>query len=99
MTPFHTKNNFKSNNMYKKPSHTNNIHKKPSHTNNSCEKPSHITIRVKNHHTNIMRINIFVVINQINKHKAKIYDQCMYTLIIIKETLLFFFTEYKNEWK
>ena len=56
-------------------------------------------MRVKNHHTNIMRINIFVVINQINKHKAKIYDQCMYTLIIIKETLLFFFTEYKNEWK
>ena len=39
----------------------------------------------KNLHTNpqtnitITRINIFVVINQINKHKAKIYDQCSYT--------------------
>ena len=42
------------------------------------------TIRMKNHYTNIMRINIFVVSNQINKHKARIYDQCMYTLIIIK---------------
>ena len=46
-----------------------------------------------------MRINIFVVINQINKHKAKIYNQCTYTQIIIKKILLFFFTEYKNEWK
>ena len=41
----------------------------------------------------------FAVINQINKHKAKIYDQYMYTLIILKNVLLFFFTEYKNEWK
>ena len=46
-----------------------------------------------------MRINIFVVINQINKHKAKIYNQRMYTQIFIKKFLLFFFTEYKNEWK
>ena len=61
--------------------------KKPSHTNNSYEKPSHtnhrtltirvknyrtLTILMKNHYTNIMRINIFVVINQTNKHKAKI---------------------------
>ena len=37
--------------------------------------------------TNIItvRINIFVVINQINKHKAKIYNQCRYTQIIIKK--------------
>ena len=41
----------------------------------------------------------FAVINQINKHKAKIYDQYMYALIILKNVLLFFFTEYKNEWK
>ena len=39
--------------------------------------------------TNIitMRINIFmifVVINQTNKYKAKIYNQCKYTQIIIK---------------
>ena len=43
----------------------------------------------KNHHTNpqtniiITGINIFVVINQTNKHEAKIYNQCTYTLIII----------------
>ena len=29
-----------------------------------------------------MRINIFVVINQINKHKAKIYNHYTYTQII-----------------
>ena len=44
----------------------------------------------KNHLTNpqtniITRINIFVVINQINKHKAKIYNHCKYTHIIIKK--------------
>ena len=33
----------------------------------------------------ITRINISVVINQINKHKAKIHDHCTYTLIIIKK--------------
>ena len=35
-----------------------------------------------------MRINIFVifvVINQANKHKAKIYNQCTYTQIVIKK--------------
>ena len=35
----------------------------------------------------------------INKHKAKIYDQYMYTLIIILKKLLFFFIAYKNEQK
>ena len=34
----------------------------------------------KNHYT-----NNFTVINQINKHKGKIYDHCKYTLIIIKK--------------
>ena len=53
------------------------MHKKSSHINNMHTNNSH-----KNHHTNIMRINIFVAIN---KHKAKIYDHCMYTLIIIKK--------------
>ena len=47
----------------------------------------------------IMGINIFVVIKQINKHKAKIDNQCMYAEIIIKTILLYFFTGYKNEWK
>ena len=42
---------------------------------------------MKNHYTNIMRINIFVVINQINKHKAKIYNHCTYAQIIIKTFL------------
>ena len=43
----------------------------------------------KNHETNIIitRINILVVINQINKHKAKIYNQCTYTPIIIKKKI------------
>ena len=50
--------------------------------------------------TNIItRINISITINQINKHKAKIYNHCMYTEIIIKKFLLFFFTVYKNERK
>ena len=31
---------------------------------------------------NIMRINIFAIINQINKHKAKIYDQCIITQLL-----------------
>ena len=44
---------------------------------------------MKNHYANIMRINIFVVINQKNKHKAKIYNQCMYALIIIKKIHFF----------
>ena len=38
---------------------------------------------MKNHYTKIIRINLFVVINQTNKHKAKIYNHCMYTQIII----------------
>ena len=35
-----------------------------------------------------MRINVFEVINQTNKHKAKIYNQCTYTKIAIKNSLL-----------
>ena len=38
----------------------------------------------------------FVVINQINKHEAKIYNHCTYTQIIIKKILIFFFIKYKN---
>ena len=49
--------------MHKKPPHTNNMHKKPPHTNNLYEK----TIVQTN---NFMIF--FVVINQINKRKAKI---------------------------
>ena len=44
-----------------------------------------------------IKIIIFVAINEINKHKGKIYNHCTYTIIIITEILLFFFTEYKNE--
>ena len=44
------------------------------HTNNSYEKPLY-----KQFH------DFFVFINQINKHEAKIYNQCMYTQIIIKK--------------
>ena len=56
---------------------------------NHCTKNSHknhciLTIRMKNHYTNNFMI-FFEFINQINKHKAKIYNQCMYTQIIIKK--------------
>ena len=80
---------FKSNKLHTKPPHNNfyanNLHKKPSHTKNSH----------KNHHTNpsppiIKSINIFVVIN---KHKAKIYNHCTYTQIIIKNIFPFFSSE------
>ena len=37
---------------------------------------------------NITRINISLVINQINKHKAKIYDNFTCTLIIIKKFII-----------
>ena len=57
---------------------------------------------MKNHYTNNFYkkhyTNNFVVINQINKHKAKIYNHCKYTQIILKK-IPFFFAEYKNEWK
>ena len=48
----------------------------------------------KNHltkpQTNIITgINIFVVINQINKHKANIYNHCKYTQIILKKITFF----------
>ena len=58
------------------------MHKKSPHINNMHTNNSH-----KNHHTNIMRINIFVAIN---KYKAKIYDHCMYTLIIIKKFIIIY---------
>ena len=41
ITPFLNKNNFKSNNMYKKLLHTNNLYIKPSHTSNIHTKNSH----------------------------------------------------------
>ena len=54
-----------------------------------------------NPQTNIItRTNIFVVINQTNKHKAKIYNQC--TQIIIKKVYFFslqLFKNYNKIWK
>ena len=53
-----------------------------------------ITLKSINSHKNhlkkpqtniITRINIFLVISQINKHKTKTYNNCMYTLIITKK--------------
>ena len=49
-----------------------------------------------------MSINIFVVINQINKHKVKIYNHCTYTKIIIKKIYFsnkkkFCFGKYNND--
>ena len=66
------------------------MHKKPSHTNNSYEnnyankfhKNRYINNSYKSHHTNITRINIFVVINQINKHKVNyIITACISKLL------------------
>ena len=73
---------------------------KNHYTNNSCKRPS---LR--------QFYDIFVVINQMNKHKAKIYNQCMYThnyyknfiaimniflhLTNIKKKILF--VKYKND--
>ena len=85
--------------MYKKPSHTNSSYEKPSHkinrtlairmknhyANNFYKNHQILTVRMKNHDINIMRINIFITINQINKHKAKIYNHYTYTQIIIKK--------------
>ena len=54
--------------MHKKSSYTKNPYKKIPNTNNLYKKPLHknlciLTIRMKNHYTNIMRINIFLVVN------------------------------------
>ena len=51
----------------------------------------------KNHLTN-PQTNIIITRTNINKHKAKIYNHCKYTQIILKK-IPFFFAEYKNEWK
>ena len=58
----------------------------------------------KKHHT-LYYVNkqFFVVINQINKHKAKIYNHHIYTKIIIKTFFTFsiykkfFFVKHKND--
>ena len=83
-TPFHTNNNnFKGNNLHK-----------------NDDAP---TIFIKNHYTSNFHknhcTNNFAVIKQIDQHKAKIYNHCMYTQTIIKILLPFFFTVYKNERK
>ena len=79
-TPFYTNNNnnFKGNNLHKN-HHTPTIYIKNHYTNNFH----------KNHCT-----NNFAVINQTDKHKAKIDNHCMYTQIIIKIFLLFIKTFY-----
>ena len=53
--------------------------------------PFHTINSHKNHHTNPPNKHYenllikSIVINQINKHKVKIYIQCTYTQIIIKK--------------
>ena len=42
---------------------------------------------------------IFATFNQTNKYKVKTRNHSAYTIIIIKNFLLIFFTKYKNEWK
>ena len=46
-----------------------------------------------------MTINISIAINQINKHKVKYIITACIPIIAINKFLLFFFTEYKNEYK
>ena len=41
------------------------------HYRNNFHKHQYADNFYKNHHTNITRINVFVVIKQINKHKVK----------------------------
>ena len=59
----------------------------PFHTNHSHKKTSYIIIIIII--IIIMSINIFIIINQINKHKVKIYNDCTYTKIIIKNFYFF----------
>ena len=48
----------------------------------------------------VLKETIYIkTIIQTDKHKAKIYNHCMYTQIIPKFFLHFFFTVYKNERK
>ena len=48
----------------------------------------------------VLKETIYIkTIIQTDKHKAKIYNYCMYTQIIFKNFLLFFFTVFKNEQK
>ena len=61
---------------------------KSHYTNNSHEKTIIQIIRVKDHHTNITRINIVVVINHTHKQKAKTYNHCTYAPIIIKNFIV-----------
>ena len=63
------------------------MYKKPSHTNNSHEKALY-----KNYEN-----NIFVVINQINKCKAKMCNHCVYTQIITKKFYFFSLSYIKME--
>ena len=51
-------------------------------------------MNIKNHYT-----NNFVIINQINKHKAKYIINACIPKLLFKKFSLFFFTEYKNGWK
>ena len=72
------------------------ISKHPFHTTNNNLKENNprknhyiLTIRIKNHYAKNFHknhcTNNFAVINQIDKHKAKIHNHCMYTQIIIKK--------------
>ena len=66
------------------------MHKKSSHTNNMQTNNSHKRPSHKQYENKYFAA--------INKHKAKIYELQVYPNYY-KKLLLFFFTEYKNEWK
>ena len=52
----------------------------------------------KNSHKNHYTIN-YVIINQINKQKAKYMINACIPKLLFKKFSLFFFTGYKNGWK
>ena len=53
-----------------------------NHYTNDFDKKHYADNPYQNHQTNIMRIKIFVVINQINKHKVKyLITACMPKLL------------------
>ena len=54
-----------------------------------CLKNTYISLFILKTNIVITRVNIFVVINQINNHKAKIYNHCKYTQIIFLKNYLF----------
>ena len=59
------------------------------YTKSSYKTPQKNIIATKEYYENKIFFVIFVAINQTNKHKAKIYNKCKYTPIIVKKKYFF----------